>query len=87
MNPIQPYPSGYLLRQPSYPLTVFPAKLVDILIPLAVILTHYLEYRISIRIMVDELLLARGPRLLGNRWGSYCWLRRLLGRSSWALDG
>jgi hypothetical protein len=37
--------------------------------------------------MVDEVSFALRPRLLGNRWGSYCWLRSRLDGRSWALGG
>jgi hypothetical protein len=60
---------------------------MDILISFAVILSHYLDYRLAVYIVIYKLLLSRGPRLLGNRWGSYCWLRGRLGWSSWALGG
>jgi hypothetical protein len=60
---------------------------MDILISFAVILSHYLDYRMAVYIVVYKLLLSRGSRPLGNRWGSYCWLRSLLGWSSWALGG
>jgi hypothetical protein len=80
MNPVEPYPFTSLLIQAGYPLPVLPAKLVDILIPLAVILAHYLDYRLAVYIVIYKLLLSRGPRsLLGCRWSTY-WLGSLLGR-------
>jgi hypothetical protein len=50
-----------------------------------IIFPLYLDYRIAVRIMVDEVSFAlRSRSFLGCR-GSYCWFRSLLGGRSWAL--
>jgi hypothetical protein len=85
--PIEPYPLGYVFVQPGDPLPVFVSELLECLLPIAVISSAHLDYRLTIRVMIDEISFSLGPRLLGSPWGSYCWLRSRLGGRSWALGG